>query len=196
MLPRPLLVLLACVLVVGGMVLAGRRRPPACTCQPADAERQAAADAVFIGAVNAGQPEVGEQLRDDVDGHPGLQGHASTQPSVTHGPPDHRCGLGELVLGTDYLFFVRGAPRRTSPTAAAAPARSTPTWWRRSRGPRRGHGRAAAPARRRPTFTRSRTSPPASLARLAAPGGALVLVGLLGLVVVGARADAAGADRC
>ncbi len=179
--------LLACLFVVGGMVLAVQAPAAACTCQPADAERQTSrADAVFIGTVD-GVTQVDRQLVLAVTATRAYKGTVERSTTVTTARQTTACGIGEPRPGTDYLFIVRG----DAPPYVANSCDGTG----QVNGDRvaqieeiLGTGQAVAPPPP-PTATRTlvEDSPPASLARLAAPGGALLIVGLLGLVVAGRR---------
>jgi hypothetical protein len=184
-LSRVLGALLACVFVVGALVLTAPASVAACTCRPADAERQTSrADAVFIGTVE-GVTRSDRQLDIAVTATRAYKGTVDRSTSVTTATQASDCGIGEPEVGTDYLFIVRGdAP----PYAASSCDGSGPL------DPDRvaqvegllGTGQAVLPpAPPMATRTLVEVSPPASLARLAAPGAALAIVGLLGLVVVG-----------
>jgi hypothetical protein len=184
-LSRVLRALLACVFVAGGLVLAVQAPAAACTCQPADAERQTSrADAVFIGTVD-GVTRVGEQLEIAVTATRSYKGTVERSTTVTTARQTTACGIGEPETGTDYLFIVRG----TAPPYVANSCDGTGQLNADRIAQVEGLLGTGAAVQPPPPPTATRTlvedSPPASLARLAAPGGALVIVGLLGLVVVG-----------
>lgn len=184
-LTRVLRALLACIFVAGGLVLAGQAPAAACTCQPADAERQTSrADAVFIGTIDA--VTRGErQFEIAVTATRAYKGTVERSASVTTAVQTTACGIGEPQVGTDYLFVVRGDAPPYVATSCDGSGRVDPDRVAQIDGIL-GTGRAVLPPPP-PTATRTlvEESAPASLARLAAPGGALALVGLLGLVVVG-----------
>jgi hypothetical protein len=184
-LPRALRVLLACVFVVGGLVLAVQAPAAACTCQPADAERQTSrADAVFIGTVD-GVTEVDQQLEIAVTATRAYKGTVERSTTVTTARQTTACGIGEPETGTDYLFIVRGDAPPYVANSCDGTGQVNADRVAQVEGIL-GTGQAVPPPPP-PTATRTlvEDSPPASLARMAAPGGALVIVGLLGLVVVG-----------
>jgi hypothetical protein len=185
-LPRVLRALLACVFVVGGLVLAVQApAAAACTCQPADAERQIArADAVFIGTVD-GVTRGDQQLEMAVTATRAYKGTVERSTTVTTATQSTACGIGEPEVGTDLLFIVRGDAPPYAANSCDGTGRLDADRVAQVEGIL-GTGQAVQPPPP-PTATRTlvEDSPPASLARLAAPGGALALVGLLGLVVVG-----------
>lgn len=177
--------LLACLFLVAGMVLAVQSPAAACTCRPADAERQTSrADAVFVGTVD-GVTRTGQQYEMAVTATHGYKGTVERSTTVTTARQITACGIGRPEPGTDYLFIVRGdAPPYVANSCDGTGQLDVDRVARIESilGP----GRAIEPP---PPPTASRTlvetSPPASFARLAAPGAALALLGLLGLMVVG-----------
>lgn len=180
-----LALILALVLALSGLVVATETATAACRCQAADAERQAQrADVVFVGTVD----KVTEQPRSyryDVTATHAYKGTVDRRTSVASAAQASACGLGELKVGKDYVFLARGeAPPYTATTCdgsgPANPDRITRLEALLG---------AGTPIQEPPPPTATRTlvetSPPGTFARLAAPGGALVLLGLLGLVLVG-----------
>jgi hypothetical protein len=166
------------------------KRAPAC---PPVTVRDStkAAMAVFSGTVTD------VQRSDRTDGVPGAlytqtvtvdlvyQGKIDTE-TVTVQTDRNRtaCSLGALAVGTEYMFFVTGTgdpwvaggtsgTRISNETVVAQVVRLL------------GEGKPTTQPPPEPAqFTPVDTSEPQSFSRLAAPGGALVLVGLLGLLVV------------
>lgn len=184
-LPGALRALLACVFVVGGLVLAGQASAAACTCQPGGVERQTSrADAVFIGTVD-GVTRVDQQLEIAVTATRSYKGTVERSTTVTTARRTSACGIGQPETDTDYLFIVRGAAAPYVANSCDGTGKVDADRVAQIEGIL-GTGLAVQPpAPPTATLTRVEDSPPASLARLAAPGGALVIVGLLGLVVVG-----------
>lgn len=183
-LPRLLRALLACVFVVGGMVLAVQAPASACTCQPADAERQTSrADAVFIGTVD-GVTQVDQQYEMAVTATRVYKGTVERSTSVTTARQTTACGIGEPKPGNDYLFIVRGDAPPYVANSCDGTGQVNADRVAQIEGIL-GTGQAVLPPPPpTATLTRVEESPPASLARLAAPGAALFILSLLGLVVV------------
>jgi len=93
------------------------------------------------------------------------------------------CSLGALAVNTEYMFFVTGG----QPWVASGTSGTRPSNEHVVAQVERLLGAGSPPIEPTPetaTFTPVDTSEPKSFTRLAAPGGALVLVGLLGLLVV------------
>jgi hypothetical protein len=152
---------LAFFLALTGLVIATEAPAFACKCQAADADRQTRrSDVVFVGTVDR-------------------------ETSVTSAAQAAACGLGELKVGKDYVFLARGdaPPYAASSCEGSGPANADRVTQLETL---LGAGTAIEePAPPTATRTRVEESAPGTFARLAAPGGALVLFGLLGLLVVG-----------
>ena len=94
------------------------------------------------------------------------------------------CGLGELDVGTSYVFFANGTETPYAADACGGTSVANPTKVDKVED-LLGTGTAVEPP---PPPTAQRTlmedAAPVGFARAAAPGAAAVLVGLLGLLVV------------
>lgn len=185
MVTRAVRVLIAALLAMSGLVLATAAPAFACKCQAADIDQQTErADAVFVATVD-GVTEVGRKFEFAVTATHAYKGTVDRETTITSNQAPTACGLGELKVGTDYVFLVTGD---TPPYSATSCGGSGPANDRRITEVEGALGAGtdiAPPAPPAPTLTRVEGATPASVSRLAAPGGALLLVGLLGLLVVG-----------
>jgi hypothetical protein len=180
-------VLIAALLAMSGLVLATAAPAPAlaCKCQAADIDRQTTrADAVFVATVD-GVTEVGRKFEYAVTATHSYKGDVDRESTIRSNQATEACGLGELAVGSEHLFLVTGdAP----PYAATSCGGSGPANAGRIAEVESALGAGediAAPAPPAPTMIKVEGEAPAPVSRLAAPGGALVLIGLLGLLVVG-----------
>lgn len=197
--PRPAIRVLAAALAVAATFLAG-----AAAASPADADEPVvacpfisvadsskAAMAVFTGEVTAvtkqdkpaGEP--GTYYLQDVTVTRVYQGEIDTETvQVRSEKVPKACSLGELAVGTEYMFFVvsSGDPWIAESGGGTVPA-DAEVVEKIERLLGEGHDPVEPPT---PSaeFTPVATGEPTTLSRAAAPGVALVLIGLLGLIVV------------
>ena len=155
------------------------------------ADSSKAAMAVFSGEVTAVTKEekpageAGATYLHDVTVTRVYQGEVTTEAvQVRSDRTPKECSLGELEVGTTYVFFVvsSGDPW-VAPSGGGTAVADTELVDKvvRILGP----GRVPVPpAPESAEFTPVNTADPTTLSRAAAPGVALVLIGLLGLVVV------------
>lgn len=177
-------VVIAALLAVSGLVLATSAPAFACTCAPGTIAAKAdRVDAVFVAEVD-GVTEVGARFVYAVTATHAYQGTVEREVTVETRQQTSACGLGELENGTDYVFFANGdgAYEATSCDGSGPATDKRIVEVEDVLGDGTGIEEPPPPA---PVMTKVEDSAPASAERLAAPGGALVLVGLLGLLVVG-----------
>ena len=156
-----------------------------CTCKASSrlAKQVERADAVFIGTVDNVEL-AGNDHTYDVTASRAYQGSPERSTQVFSAGGKNACGLGELAVGTSYLFLGTGTEAPFEADSCGGTSVANPT--KVARVERLlGEGTSVEPP---PPPTAERTlvedSPPAGFARAAAPGAAIAILGLLGLVVV------------
>ena len=178
-------VLIAALLAMSGLVLATAAPAFACKCQAADIDRQTTrADAVFVATVD-GLTEVGRKFEYAVTATHSYKGTIDRETTIRSNQATEACGLGELEVDTDYLFLVTGDAPPYAATSCGGSGPANPGRMERVEATLGAGESIDPPAPPAPTMTKVEGADPAAVSRLAAPGGALALVGLLGLVVVG-----------
>lgn len=168
-----------------GLVLTtGAPASAACTCKQGQLEQQVnRADAIFRGTVDAVQPQ-DDGFVYHITASRAYQGTPERSTQVVSLGGRNACGLGELAVGTEYVFFATGTAAPYDADSCGGTSVANPTRIGKVE-QLLGAGVSVEPP---PPPTAVRTlvedSPPAGFARTAAPGAAAALIGLLGLVVV------------
>jgi hypothetical protein len=173
--------LFACI---GLVVAAGSPAGAAGPCTPGSLQKQVdQASAIFIGKVEAVSTSSGRTTY-DITASRAYKGAPERSTQVESLELAKACGLVDITVGNDYVFFATGdaAPYsadRRGGTAAANPTKVTKIE------AILGEGTAVEPPPP-PTavLTKLEDSPPRGLARMAAPGAAAAIIGVLGLLVV------------
>lgn len=156
-----------------------------CTCkQGGQLDKQVSkADLVFIGTVDKVEAQ-GNGFLYDITASRTYQGTPERQTQVLSAGGRAACGLGELGVGTSYVFFATGAETPYAADACGGTGAANPTKVGKIE-TLLGEGTSVEPP---PPPTAQRTlvedAAPAGFARAAAPGAAALLIGLLGLLVV------------
>jgi len=178
--------LTALALACSGLVLTGTPAQ-ACTCKDGDTVAQQArrADVVFSGVLQTRERRARQEVY-TLDVQRVYQGRVA-ESAVDVASPTTSCGLGRLQADRAYVVFATGSGDGLESRKCTGTGRATPAYVadvERVLGP----GRAIpdppvdepAPD---PEYTRVDGSEPPEFTRIAAPGGAMVLLGLLGLVL-------------
>ena len=173
--------LLACL---GLVVTVSAPASADCTCKQGRLEQQVGrADVVFIGTVDKVEVS-GKDHTYDITASRAYQGEPERSTRVTSAGGRNACGLGELEVGTNYVFLATGTAAPYAADSCGGTSVANPTKVQKIEG-LLGEGTSVEPPPP-PTavLTKVEDSPPAGFARAAAPGAAAVIIGLLGLVVV------------
>lgn len=158
-----------------------------CTCRQPTLERQVArADVIFIGTVENVE-KAGTDWTYDVEATRAYKGEPERSTQVFSAGGAGRCGLGELAVGTDYVFLATGSDAPYEADSCGGTAE-----WTQGRVDKlekvpelaAGYTAIEPPAPPEAVRTLVEDEPPAGFARAAAPGAAAAIIGLLGLIVV------------
>lgn len=155
-----------------------------CTCKRGQLSQQVdRADVLFRGTVDNVDPQ-GDGFVYDITASRAYVGSPERSTQVVSEGGRNACGLGELAVGTEYVFFATGTEAPYSADSCGGTSVANPTKIDKVE-ELLGQGTAVDPPPP-PTavLTKVEESAPPRFARAAAPGAALVLLGLLGLVVV------------
>jgi hypothetical protein len=173
--------LLACL---GLVFAAGAPASAACDCKQGDLAQQVErADVIFIGTID--QVDVqGNDHTYDITASRAYQGSPERSTQVVSAGGRNACGLGELGVGTTYVFFATGTAAPFAADSCGGTTVANPTKVEKIE-KLLGEGTSVEPPPPpAAVLTKVEESPPPGFARAAAPGAAAVLIGLLGLVVV------------
>jgi hypothetical protein len=173
--------LLACL---GLVVTVSAPASAECTCKQGQLAQQAKrADVVFLGTVDAVATE-GQDHTYSITASRAYQGEPERSTMVESAGGRNACGLGELGVGTTYVFFATGteAPYRADSCGGTSVANPTKV---QKIEKLLGEGTSVEPPPPpEAVFTKVEDSAPPGFARMAAPGAAAAIIGLLGLVLV------------
>lgn len=191
---RVIRVLVALALACAGVLLTHPAAQAACTCTSGSVKQEAkAADVVFRGVLTQ-QQDKRRRTTYTLDVERVYQGRVTESPvAVVSDARDGSCGLGRLQVDLAYIVFAvqdgdRLASGRCTGTDRATTAYVEDVERVLGGGESFSPPEAEQPEPPDPVFTRVDDSEPTELMRMAAPGGAMVIVGLLGLVVFRRRA--------
>lgn len=173
--------LLACL---GLVVTVSAPASAECTCKQGQLAQQAKkADVVFIGTVDSVATE-GQDHTYSITASRAYQGEPERSTMVESAGGRNACGLGDLGVGTTYVFFATGTAAPYQADSCGGTSVANPTKVEKIE-KLLGEGTSVEPPPPpQAAFTKVEDSAPPGLARLAAPGAAAVIIGLLGLVLV------------
>jgi hypothetical protein len=178
---------LAAAMLIACLALVVTTSAPAsaeCTCKRGKLAQQVErADAIFIGTIDDLGTE-GSTTTYDITASRAYQGSPERATQVVSVGGRNACGLGELGVGTAYVFFATGSAAPYDADSCGGTSVANPTKVEKVEA-LLGEGTSVEPPPPpKAVLTKVEDSAPAGFARTAAPGAAAVLIGLLGLVVV------------
>jgi hypothetical protein len=180
--------LLALALASSGLLLT-QLPAQACTCAPDASVRSQARDAdVVFSGVLVEQQSTRRRDTYSLDVERIYQGRVGDSPVDVVSSARTTCGLGRLKVDRAYLVFATGSSSRLESAKCTGTARATPAYVEeveRVLGTGTAIPKPPGPGQEQPPpeYTRVEDAGPPEFTRLAAPGGAMVLLGLLGLVL-------------
>lgn len=166
----------------------------ACTCQKSDLNQNVQrADAVFTGTVTSVQKPPGADSGVTmilVDADLGWKGDVPAKVELATPSSDAACGVDNLKADEEYLFFAQSDDAQLTIDSCGGTAKFTPVLGAditKQLGQPEDPAAAEEPPPGPPAADREviDDSEPVGFTRIAAPGGALVIVGVLGLLVLG-----------
>lgn len=185
---------LAFVVALVGVVLTGIPAQ-ACSCKASDMKQnERRADAVFSGTVISVQKPPSEAnssvIMILVEAERSWKGRVPTKVELTTSANPAACGVDNLKADKTYLFFAQSDRAKLTIDSCGGTALFTAELGdgiTRLRGEGTSPGAPEEPAAEPPTADREviDDSKPVGFMRIAAPGGALIILGLLGLLVLG-----------
>ena len=181
--PRLLVILL---LALSGVML-GELPAHACSCVNQNTQDQVKkASDVFVGTVTS-RTRTGSAVTYDVSVEQVYKGEVTSPATVTSAASSASCGLDSLLADKRYVFLgtAQGDSVEINLCGGTAPATERKVGQvTRILGAGTAPSTPPDPAPARASITRVDETTPATFSRLAAPGGALLLIGLLGLVLL------------